>query len=743
MASPPSPSRRATGTGQPGPAEALYLQAKHHHQQGQLDQALALYNQVRQRDPRHLKALLMSGVIAGQREDYPLALQLIEQALALDPTSAMAWYNGAKALIALKRYREAQSYLDRALTLRPAYEMALHNRAVSRWHLEDLPGALADCDATLALNPHNVEALALRGTVHLKRLDLDQAERDCLRALSLQPDHAESHSTLGYVYLRTRSPADALRRFDHALTCNPRLTAALIGKGQALVKLQRQEEALACYGQALRLSPDTPEAYFNRGLLLRDGNQLESALADFSQAALLKPEAGDAVVFMLATQLALANWHGLDARLAAMTTMIRQDAAGPVSLLPLLWLTDDPDLHRISAERAAREHPPHPGTPPPPCRAPRARLRVGYFSGDFRNHAVSYLACGLFEHHDRDRFEIIAFSNKNQQDAMRERLTRAFDRFIDIADTSAAEAERLVREQEIDIAVDLSGYTAGNRLDLFARRIAPIQVNYLGYPGTLGAPYMDYILADPTLIPPASRVHYREKIAYLPHSYQVNDRDRRLGDHLPTRGEQGLPATGFVFCCFNHVAKILPPIFGCWMRLLAALPSSSLWLLEPHPTAIRHLRREAERQGVAGERLIFAPLLPLEEHLARLRLADLFLDTLPYNAHTSASDALWAGVPVLTCMGQSFASRVGASLLRAIDLPELVTPNLAAYETLAQELATDPARLGALRDRLGQNRLTTPLFDTHLRARHIEAAFLAMVERQRQGLAPDHLFVTP
>jgi predicted O-linked N-acetylglucosamine transferase (SPINDLY family) len=344
------------------------------------------------------------------------------------------------------------------------------------------------------------------------------------------------------------------------------------------------------------------------------------------------------------------------------------------------------------------------------------------------------------ELHDGSRFRITAFSfGPASHGAMRKRLTSACDEFIDVRDQSDADVAMLARNRHIDIAVDLKGFTQDNRAGIFARRAAPLQVNYLGYPGTMGAPYMDYLVADPVLVPAASQSHYAEKIIYLPHSYQVNDTRRVIAEKSITRAELGLPSGGFVFCCFNNSYKILPGTFDSWMRIVARVPGSVLWLLGANATAICNLRREAAARSVNPERLIFANRIDLPEHLARHRAADLFIDTLPCNAHTTASDSLWAGLPVLTCIGECFAARVSASLLMAIGLPELIAATLEQYEELAVHLATHPEQLADIRQRLTENRLSAPLFDTPLYARHIEAAFAAIHERCNAGRPATHI----
>jgi predicted O-linked N-acetylglucosamine transferase (SPINDLY family) len=379
-----------------------------------------------------------------------------------------------------------------------------------------------------------------------------------------------------------------------------------------------------------------------------------------------------------------------------------------------------------------------------PAHRSQDRIRVAYVSSDFRNHAIGFLTVGLFEHHDRSRFEMTAISiGVDQNSDVRRRIRNSVEHFIDAKADSDQHIVDLIRGSKIDIAVDLNGFTIGARPNIFARRPTPIQVNYLGYPGTLGANYYDYIVADRTLIPDNECEFYAENVVWLPNSYQANDNQRPISENTPTRSDCGLPDDAFVFCCFNNAFKIMPTIFDIWMRLLKAREGSVLWLLESNPAVSANLRREAESRGVSSERLIFAPRIPLADHLARQRQADLFLDTLPYNAHTTASDALWAGLPLLTCIGSTFAGRVAASLLNAAGLAELITTSLEDYEALALKISNDPGVLASLKDRLALEHDKCPLFNTERFTRHIEAAYTTMWERYQRGEAPRSFLVNP
>ncbi|WP_251374578.1 hypothetical protein [Polynucleobacter sp. es-EL-1] len=409
----------------------------------------------------------------------------------------------------------------------------------------------------------------------------------------------------------------------------------------------------------------------------------------------------------------------------------------------LLALSDNPELQKKSAEiYFQNKYPVNPILGPIIKRPRNKKIRVAYFSADFHDHATGHLIAELFELHDRCQFELVGFSfGPISNDGMRLRLKKAFDNFIEVGNKSDIEIARLSRDLEVDIAIDLKGFTKDSRTGVFSYRAAPIQVNYLGYPGTMGAEYIDYIIADKTLIPTEFQSGYSEKVIYLPNSYQVNDRRRSISNKKFSRQDLGLPENNFVFCCFNNNYKILPPTFASWMRLLKAIPRSVLWLFQDNPRASENLLEEATQHGVDASRLIFAERMPLAEHLARHRHADIFLDTFPCNAHTTASDALWAGLPVLTLMGESFASRVAASLLHAIGLPELITSTQGEYEALAIELAKNPKRLADIKAKLANNRMSSPLFNTPLFTRNLETAYIKMYERYQADLQPDHITI--
>ena len=510
------------------------------------------------------------------------------------------------------------------------------------------------------------------------------------------------------------------------------------------VTLQEQgklDEAIAAYNKALSIKPDYADAFNNMGVTLKDQGKLDEAIAAYNKALSIKPDYAAARAQCLHQLAHICDWSAIEAARSHVTELgIIGKSVPPFAVLPL---EDAPDRHRLRSELYAQEQFLRKPLPAPakPSQKPE-RLRIGYFSADFHNHATMYLMAQIFEQHDKEQFEVYAYSyGPDKKDDMRQRLINSVDVFHDVRELSDMQIVELARAEQLDIAIDLKGFTTNTRLAPFAHGLAPVQISYLGYPGTLGADFIDYIVADPVVIPEDKRHYYCEQIIYLPHTYQPTDNKRIISDKVITREDVGLLTDGFVFCCFNNNYKISPREFDIWMRLLQKVEGSVLWLLRSNKWAEQNLKREAEARGVNADRLIFADKLPQAEHLARQKLADLFLDTFNVNAHTTTSDALWAGLPVLTKLGNGFAARVAGSLLHAVGLPELVTETEEQYEALALELAANPERLSQIKEKLAANRLTQPLFDTEQYTRHLEAGYKMAYERCLNGQAPEHIYV--
>ncbi len=589
------------------------------------------------------------------------------------------------------------------------------------------------------LNPKNAACAFNYGNVLLALGLQDDALANFDKAIALNPGYVEAYLNRGSILLQHAQFVGALASFDNALKINPDYSEAHSNRGNALQKLGQLEEAIVSHKNALRINSNNPEYYYNLANTLRELGDYDGVKDALGKALSISPNMPFGAGDYLDAKIRLCDWSDLEGLTAQLFSAVRRG----ILANPFPAVAKSPSDELICARNFVMNKCPPNGSFHPRRRpSHRKPLRIAYCSSDFHNHATAHLTAGLFEAHDRSQFETTAISlGPDQAGEMRERLKGSFDRFVDVRLQSDQGVVNLLQKLETDIAIDLNGFTQRGRPKIFARRPAPIQVNYLGYPGTMGAEYIDYILADRIVIPEDQHEFYAEKVVYLPDCYQPNDNKRQISQNLPTRQQAGLPQEGFVFCSFNNAFKILPDVFDVWMRLLQAIDGSVLWLLDPGETARKNLCLEAEKRRVSANRLVFAPRAAPADHLERHRLADLFIDTLPYNAHTTASDALWAGLPVLTCSGPTFASRVAASLLNAVGLSDLTTHSLDEYEALALKLARERDFLAALKARLSVNRKAYPLFDTKGFARHIEAAFIGMWERYCAGQHPESFAV--
>ncbi len=576
---------------------------------------------------------------------------------------------------------------------------------------------------------------------------LPAARTACLNILATQPEHADVLSLLGIIESRLGHTTDAIALFKRALRIHPHHARLLNNLGNAYLSMGQYQDALPYVEQALACQPDLYDAQFNRANLLRSLERRAEALAAYSQLWAEHPQESQLINGLLELKMMACDWQGQPELEAAAVQAIQRGASLGK---PFVNLNNSRLDAQLQWQAASQEYRQNFAKVAPVWQGQiyrHEKLRVAYLSADFHNHATAHLMADLFEQHDRQQFEWTALSyGPDDQSPMRQRLLKAFDRFVDVRELSERQIATWLLEHEIDIAVDLKGYTGANRLGILVHRGAPIQVTHIGYPGTLGADCIDYVIGDRWVTPPEHQDDFTERIIRLPDSYQCNDRQRPLppaasrgmgaDERREARQQAGLPPDAFVFCCFNNTYKIHKPVFDIWLRLLGQTPHAVLWLLGDSDAAVASLKQAAQAQGIDAGRLIFAPRTNNTDYLARYQLADLFLDTLPYNAHTTASDALWIGVPVLTCLGQTFAGRVAASLLSAVELPEMITRDAASYEKLALELTRQPERLQNMARHLREKRLSLPLFDTPRFARNIEAAYQAMAQRHRAGLPP-------
>ena len=707
-----------------------------------LGAALASYDNAIALKPDHANAHFNRGIVLEKLQQPEAAVASYESAIALKPDFAEAYCNRGIALKELGQLEAAAASYDKAITLKPDFAQAYSNLGDVSRELKQFEVALKHCDKAIELKQDFAAAYLNRGTVLLKIHQFDAALSSIVHALELNPAYAEAHCNHGNALLELRQAQEAVGSYDKAIELQPDYAEAWTNRCLALQQIRQIDAALASIDRAIAIKPKFAEAHCNRGILLYELKQYQDAIDSFEKTIVLKTDHGMAWGSWIHTRMLICAWNDLENHISNLLARIGRNEIVALSFHTLA-LTSSSHLQRKAAEIWVHEKcPANPLLGAIPKRPRSNKIRIAYFSMDFRNHAVSLLTAELFETHDRSNFEVYAFSfGPDTKDEMRTRLEGAFDRFLDVRDKSDREVAELARQMQIDIAIDLAGFTLDSRTGIFALRAAPVQVNYLGYAGTMGADYMDYLIADNQLIPEEARVDYAEKIVYLP-SFQPNDSKRAISEMKFSREELGLPESGFVFCCFNNSYKITPGTFDGWMRILKQVDGSVLWLAESNPIAASNLRKEALKRGVDAQRLVFAAKMPLlADHLVRHRAANLFLDTLPYNAHTTASDALWAGLPVLTCSGEALASRVAASLLTAIELPELITTTQSDYEALAVELANNPERLTVIRQKLERNRQSALLFDTQLFTRHIEDAYAQMMDRYHADLAPDHIHV--
>ena len=647
--------------------------------------------------------------------------------------------HSADEAAAAGRWREAEDAYRRILDLHRSDTNARHMMAVMQLR----QGRAGEAITLLALLcvevPQDADIRTHHGLAQQGLGRHEAALADFDQALALNPAAALALLYKGDLLLELGRAEDGLANYDRLVRIAPRFDEAWFRRGLALWALGRAEDALASYRACFQRNPSRFGAAFNCGTALLKLERYDEAFAAFEQARALAPDhpylLGGAAGAVLGG-CDLERWPDTQQRLIE---AVRQGRAvvPPLTFMPFC---DDEALRRAcSAAFVADRLPQKPAPLWTGEQYDHQPLRIAYLSADFHQHATAELIAGLIESHDRSRFHITAVSfSKDDDSEVRSRLVRAFDDFHDVRGVSDREAAEWLRANEFDIAVDLKGHTEGARPGILAHRPCPVQVNWLGYPGTVGADFLDYIIGDPIVLPFDRQPWYSERIVHLPRCYQCNDH-RRIADEPVTRAEEGLPPTGFVFCCFNAAWKITPAIFDIWMRLLSAVEGSVLWLLDDNDTARRNLRQAAAKRGVDPDRLVFAARAQPAMHLARHRLADLFLDTLPYNAHTTASDALWTGLPLVTCTGRAFDGRVATSLLRDVELGELITVTLEDYETLALAVAQGPERLAAIRARLAENISSSPLFDIAGFCVGIETVYQRMVDRARAGQAPEGL----
>ena len=747
--------------------QALAFQAA-----GEFARAETLFLQHLKKNPSDVAALYSLGVLMLKRGDSAASLAYFDKALVWQPRYAPTWFNRGIVLQVLGRHDEAIASYTKTLELDPGHSQALTNRtALLRGKGE---GVTDTDDATrlttlhavrmkalelqtagnyeaagrlfgkvIELAPHDLVSLYSMAVLSMTTGAAEEALRYADDLTGAHPGYAQGWYMRGTIRMSLRQSEAALADFDRALEADPRYIEGYVNRGAVLQELNRHSEAIDNFNRLLEFDPLNEKALANKGILLTQFKMFDAAIDVFETLRGINPESEYLLGQLCFAHLHTCRWDKLGELAGLITKGVREGrrVCNPLAFMAISGNPGD----QLACARIFADH-----RFPIQSRAlwqgeiyDHKRIRLAYISPDFREHPVGHLTAGVFEQHDRQRFELTAISLGMDDDSrIRRRMVAAFDHFIDARQMSSKDIAQLLRSMEIDIAVDLAGYTADSRTDVFSCRPAPVQVNYLGYSSTMGVKYFDYIIGDRHIIPEESKDCYSEKIVYLPDSYMPTDSMVGIDEASRYREEYGLPAGGLVFCSFNHDYKINPPVFDIWMRLLKKVPGSVLWLMKLNEAAERNLRNEALVRGISPERIIFATRVPrVEEHLARYRMADLFLDTTPYNAHTTTSDALRAGLPVVTCRSESFAGRVASGLLAAVGLPELITDGLEEYEALVLQLAQDSSLLQTVRRKLAHNLVTTPLYDTARYCRNLERAYSAMWHRYRQGQPPDCITV--
>ena len=684
-----------------------YNDAVKNFQNGKINEAKEICNEILKSEPDNFNAYYLLGVIAFQTRNYKQSEELISKAIEINSENFEFYNFIGIVLVHLNRFEEA----------------------IKNW------------TKAIEINPNSLDAYNNRGNALIKLKKNESALKDFDQAIKIKPNFAQAYNNRGVVLKDLNRFDSALDSSNKAIEINPNYADAYNLKGVILRELNQIEESLNNYDKAIEINPNFADAHVNRGnLLLNENKQLNLALESFTKALKINPNLNFLFGKYIHTKAWLSNWDSIDEEINSLKNKIISGfkTATP---FPILSLIDNPDLQKKNAENYINnQHVLVSNLKPIKRKTQNKKIRIAYYSADFNNHPTSYLMVRLIELHDRSDFEIFCFSLANRKDdEMRKRVSKACDKFLDVSLKSDLEIAEISRNLNIDIACDVMGFTKGNKFQIFAEKCAPIQVSYLAFPGTTGASFIDYVIADKTLISQELKKHYSEKIIYLPDTYQVNDSTKKISDKVFTREELGLPEDSFVFCCFNKNYKILPNTFDIWMNLLKKVKGSVLWLLVENSTARENLKKEAAKRNIDESRIIFAKIMPLADHLARHRCADLFIDTFPYTAHTTCSDALWAGLPVVTRIGNSFASRVSASLLNAIGLPELISHSKKEFENLALELANDKDKLEKIKIKLEKNKISKSLFNTEIYTKNIESSYRTIYNRYLNNLSAEDI----
>jgi len=705
----------------------------------QFDAAIASYKKALKIKPDYAEAYYNMGIALKEKGDFELAIDSYKKAIEIKPDYIDAYFNMGNILKYVGDLEAAIDSYKMTLEIKPNYAEAYNNIGNVLKDKGDLEAAIDSYNMALKIKPDYAEVYNNIGIILQEKSDKEAAIKSFEMALKIKPDYADAYYNLGNTLKDNGNLVGAVTSYEMALKIQPKSSDAYINMGIALNNMGDLEAAIICYKHTLKIKPDYAEAYYHMGITLKSKGDLGAAMDNYKQALKINPEYAPALSQSHYLASIMSNWAYAKSLEKALSSDLLE---GNLSIYGLLSLEDNPSMHLKRATSLVKSQ--YNLLPLFNARSllKSNRIKIGYFSSYFRQHPVTMLSVKMLEYSDNEKFETFAFHyGPNTNDEYSLRINAAFDHFINVSEMSDKEIANLALENEIDIAIEFNGFMKDERIGILAHRPAPIQINYLAYPGTMGADFYDYIVADETVIPVDQKNNYSENIIYMPNCYMPQDSSRQISDKLITRQECNLPDDGFVFCCFNHSFKITPKEFDIWMRLLTKVDGSVLWLFKTNQSSENNLKTEAKKRGIEPNRLIFANTLNVAEHLARLKLADLFLDTFNFNAHTTASDALWVGLPVLTKMGKGFAARVASSLLTSLEVPELITTSEKDYEALALDLATSPEKLALIKKKLAEKRTTAPLFDTKTYTRNLEKGYAQVFERYASGLPPAEIKV--
>tara|TARA_B100000795_G_scaffold156523_1_gene117514 strand:- start:317 stop:2824 length:2508 start_codon:yes stop_codon:yes gene_type:complete len=743
----------------------------------QLDDSIKSYENAIALEPENAEAHNNLGNVFRELNQLDVAITCYEKAIAINPNYVEAHYSIGLTFHDLKQLKDTVKSYEKVLEIKPDFAGMHNNLGIVYKELGDLNSAIKNYKKAIAINselievhinlgvvnedlerfdqalicyqnalnidPKCADALLNTGFIYHKYGQLEKAIKLYMDILNMKPDYAEAYNNLGNALMDLGQLDEAVKNYERAIFIKPDYVQAYCNQGNVFMALDQNSLADKSYKKAISINPNYAVAHFNRAELFVNLKKFNEAIHSYQTAINLNPNIAYAKGSLLNAKMHLCIWDELSININKIIEEIKskKKTIAPFSLLALV---DDPEIQKKATEIYAKDkYPKMPLLPKLRGVIKHKKIRIGYYSADFRDHPVASLTAELYEKHNRKNFEVYAFSyGPDTNDELNLRIKKGVDYFYDVRLMSHKDIIILSRSMEIDIAINLGGYTHDSRTGIFAMKVAPIQVNYLGYAGTMGVDYMHYLIADLTVIPKDKQAHYSEKIAYLPNSFMANDSKNNTSKKIFTRVDCGLPAEGFIFCCFNNHYKITPDVFKRWMKILLAVDNSVLWLAEANSIAINNLKIEAKKNNINENRIIFAPRLNSRwEHLKRIQLADLFLDTFPYNAHATTSDALQVGLPVLTFIGNSFASRVASSLIKTVGLTELITNSQEQYEATAIKLSKSPEKLKIIKDKLKNNLSKSPLYDTKLYTQHLEFAYLLMYDRYKNGLEPDHIYV--